>query len=65
DPTIRNKVFIITIVATAVTGLLSAIPYHFYDYTEARHEEIIKELEERAKQIEDTDSTVPENTAAQ
>ncbi len=65
DPVIRNTVFIITIAATAVTGLLSAIPYHFYDYTEARHEEIIKELEERAKQMEAADSTATENTAAQ
>ncbi|MGN1349030.1 MAG: hypothetical protein ACI4VI_08810, partial [Acutalibacteraceae bacterium] len=67
DPFIRNRVFIITIAATAVTGLLSAVPYHFYDYTEERHEEIIRELEERTKQVEGAGSTdtVSENTAVQ
>ncbi len=49
DNEIRSKVFIITIVAGAVTGLLSAIPYHFYDYTEERHEEIMEELREIAR----------------
>ncbi|MGN1421591.1 MAG: MFS transporter [Eubacterium sp.] len=67
DPDIRSKVFIITIVASAITGLLSAIPYHFYDYTEERHEEIIKEMQERTRQLENADgedSTV-ENVAVQ
>ncbi|MGN1124115.1 MAG: MFS transporter, partial [Eubacterium sp.] len=50
DSDIRSKVFIITIVASAVTGFLSAIPYHFYDYTEERHEEIIAELQALAQQ---------------
>ncbi|MGN0515889.1 MFS transporter [Eubacterium sp.] len=69
DSAIRNKVFIITIVASAVTGLLSAIPYHFYDYTEERHEEIIQELQQRAKQLEIADNeendSVNENVAVQ
>lgn len=49
DTDIRNRIFIVTIVLTAVTGLLSAIPYHFYDMTEQRHEEMMDELRERAK----------------
>lgn len=65
DPQIRSRVFIITIAASAVTGLLSAVPYHFYDYTEARHEEIIRELQERTRQKEEENGTAPENAAAQ
>lgn len=49
DGDIRNRIFIVTIVLTAVTGLLSAIPYHFYDMTEQRHEEMMDELRARAK----------------
>ena len=48
DGGIRNRIFIVTIVLTAVTGLLSAIPYHFYDMTERRHEEMMDELRARA-----------------
>lgn len=49
DGDIRNRIFIVTIVLTAVTGLLSAIPYHFYDMTEQRHEEMMDELRARAE----------------
>lgn len=44
DNDIRNRVFIITIVAGVVTGLLATIPYHFYDFTEEHHEQIMEEL---------------------
>ena len=46
---IRNPIFIVTIVLTAVTGLLSAIPYHFSDMTKQRHEEMMDELRARAE----------------
>lgn len=49
---LRNKVFIVTIVLAAITGLLSAIPYHFYDLTEEKHEAMMEELRERADKIE-------------
>lgn len=49
DSTIRNEIFIVTIVLSGVTGVLSAIPYHFYDLTEKRHEEMMGELRERAE----------------
>ncbi len=49
DGGIRNRIFIVTIVLTALTGLLSAIPYHFYDMTEQRHEEMMDELRKRAE----------------
>ena len=49
DGDIRNRIFIVTIVLTAVTGLLSAIPYHFYDMTEQCHEEMMDELRARAE----------------
>lgn len=47
DTDIRNQVLIITIVAGTITGLLSTIPYHFYDLTEERHEEMIEEMKNR------------------
>ena len=49
DGGIRNRIFIVTIVLTALTGLLSAVPYHFYDLTEQRHEEMMDELRKRAE----------------
>lgn len=49
DGSIRNRIFIVTIVLTALTGLLSAVPYHFYDLTEQRHEEMMDELRKRAE----------------
>ncbi|MGN0519624.1 MAG: MFS transporter [Candidatus Fimenecus sp.] len=52
DTTIRNEVFIITIVAGVVTGLLATVPYHFYDFTEQRHEEMMEELRQRAQALE-------------
>lgn len=64
DNAIRNQVFIITIVASAITGFLSTIPYHFYDYTEERHEEIIQELRELAQQSESHENSETD-TAAQ
>lgn len=47
DPSIRNRVFVITIVAGFVTGLLSTIPYHFYDFTEEKHEKMMEEMREK------------------
>lgn len=52
DTTIRNEVFIITIVAGVVAGLLSAVPYHFYDFTEQRHEEMMEEMRLRTQALE-------------
>lgn len=59
DGDIRNRIFIVTIVLTAVTGLLSAIPYHFYDMTEQRHEEMMDELRARAE-VKNHEHTQPE-----
>ncbi|HZK20726.1 MAG TPA: MFS transporter [Oscillospiraceae bacterium] len=50
DPVIRNKVFIATIIINIISGILSLLPWHFYDLNEQRHKEIIKELSEREKQ---------------
>ena len=61
DGDIRNRIFIVTIVLTAVTGLLSAIPYHFYDMTEQRHEEMMDELRARAK-VKNHEHAQPETT---
>lgn len=67
DGDIRNRIFIVTIVLTAATGLLSAIPYHFYDLTEKRHEEMMDELRARAqsKNLENmrTETELLENNA--
>ncbi|MGN0570562.1 MAG: MFS transporter [Candidatus Fimenecus sp.] len=59
DTAIRNEVFIITIVAGVVTGLLATVPYHFYDFTEQRHEAMMEELRQRAQALEaDTNSAL-------
>lgn len=47
DADIRNEIFIATIVLTSATTLLATIPYHFYDLTEERHEEMMNELREK------------------
>lgn len=47
DNTLRNQVFIVTIAIVGITGVLSAIPYHFYDMTEQRHEEMMDEMRKR------------------
>ena len=47
DADIRNEIFIVTIVLTSATTLLATIPYHFYDLTEERHEEMMNELREK------------------
>ena len=52
DSAIRTEVFLITVVVSAVAGLLATIPYHFYDFTEKRHEQIMDELRDRALEIE-------------
>lgn len=67
DSTIRTEVFLITVVVSAVAGLLATIPYHFYDFTEKRHEKIMDELRERALEIEQDQKTdgVNEEKAAE
>lgn len=49
DPIIRNKIFIFTIVLSVVVSLVTVIPMHFYDLTEDKHREIIKELQRRQR----------------
>lgn len=66
DPELRNKIFLITIIVGAVAGLLSTIPFHFYDFTEQQHEEMMEELRARAALLDgsgsgDGDSTPDEN----
>lgn len=48
DPTLRSSVLFITVILGSITGFLSIIPWHFYNFTEKRHEEIIEELKQRA-----------------
>lgn len=48
---IRNQIFMVTLIVGAVAGLLSIIPYHLYDFTEERHEEMMNELRERVSKI--------------
>lgn len=52
DPILRNKIFIVTVIISTITTFVSIIPWHFYDLTEKRHEEIIAELKERADKKE-------------
>lgn len=52
DPVLRSRILMITLIVGAVFSLLSIIPYHFYDFTERRHGEIMDELRERAKEKE-------------
>lgn len=62
DSTIRTEVFTITVIISAVAGLLATIPYHFYDFTEQRHEEIMDELRERALEMEQEKNSEPAET---
>ena len=57
---IRNKVFMITLIVGAVFGLLAIIPYHFYDFTEARHEEIMEEMRQRVAAKQGNSDEIPE-----
>ncbi|NLA72235.1 MAG: hypothetical protein GX848_00180 [Clostridiales bacterium] len=50
DPIIRNKVFFATIIISIIGGILSLLPWHFYDLSEERHREIIAELSDREKE---------------
>ncbi len=58
DSVLRDRVFLITIVAGAVTGLLSTVPYHFYDLTEQRHEEMMEEIRQRTFDAEQSEAEV-------
>lgn len=68
DPIIRNKIFIFTIVLSVVVSLITVIPMHFYDLTEDKHRDIIKELhrreEERLAALAGTEGNI-ENADAQ
>ncbi len=44
----RNQVFLWTIILMVAAKILSAIPYIFYDLSEAKHAQIIEELKARA-----------------
>lgn len=51
DTALRNEIFIITIIAGVVTGLLGTLPYHFYDFTEQKHEEMMEEMRQRTQTL--------------
>lgn len=59
DPTLRNSILIISIVIGSILGIIGIIPLHFYDLTEKRHGQIIRELQHRVDEIEhlQTDKT--------
>ena len=48
DPIIRNNVFNVHILIAIAGSILVAIPYFFYDLTPEKHQQIIRDLEERA-----------------
>lgn len=62
DPTLRNNIFLITIIVGSVAGLLSIIPYHFYNFTEKRHEEMMKEMRHKLHLDEDDEDEEVEET---
>jgi len=50
DSGIRNSIFTFTVIISTVFGLLSLLPWHFYDLSEDKHRQIISELEEREEE---------------
>ncbi len=50
DPTIRNKIFIFTIMINIAGSVLSLLPWHFYDLSEEKHREIIRKLADRERE---------------
>lgn len=48
DPEIRNRIFVVHICIAIVGSILVAIPYFFYDLTPEKHQQIIRDLQERA-----------------
>lgn len=58
---IRDKVFLITIIVGAAVNILATIPFHFYDFTEEKHEAIMEEI--RKREGLDEESTDSEETA--
>lgn len=48
DAECRTPVLVATAIISVVTQLLATIPYHFYDLSEEKHKQIIKELQQRA-----------------
>lgn len=57
DPEIRNRIFLVHICIAIVGSILVAIPYFFYDLTPEKHQQIIKELQQRAE----TEDSIVEN----
>ena len=49
EAAIRNEVINITLLVAAVAGVLTAIPYFFYDLSIDKHRKIIEELKIRAE----------------
>ena len=60
DAGLRNKVFLVTLSVGVVTGLLSTIPYHFYDLTEEKHKGIVEKLRVIAEEKENHTEKVTE-----
>lgn len=54
---IRDKIFLISIIVSAVVGLLATVPYHFYDFTEEKHEAIMEEMRKREGLVSDENSS--------
>lgn len=48
---VRNKVFLYTIIMSVAAHLLTTIPFFFYDLSEKKHDDIIKELQRRAEEL--------------
>ncbi|MDR3216450.1 MAG: MFS transporter [Clostridiaceae bacterium] len=65
DTAVRNKVFLSLILIASASSFLGMIPFFFYDFTDKRHAEIIKELENRLLQATGADADmVPDGTLA-
>ncbi len=56
DPIMRNKVILIAVVLNGISGVLSIIPYFFYDLSTEKHKFIIEELKKRAEAEEQAEN---------
>ncbi len=56
----RNQVFLWTIILMVAAKVLSAIPYFFYDLSEAKHAKIIEELKARAARASASEQGITE-----
>ncbi|MEG2080427.1 MAG: MFS transporter [Oscillospiraceae bacterium] len=52
-PELRFKIITITAIVSLAAGILSMIPYFFYDLTEEKHKKIIETLTQRAEEKEE------------